>query len=179
MSFIHREGRATIIIAVLVLSALYIAADYLLSGFPTLFTIIDVALCALLLIVVQFFRNPRRKTVRDERHVIAPADGKVVVIEEAEEPEYFKGKRLQISIFMSPFNVHVNRYPVGGKVVYSKYHPGLYLVAWHPKSSTDNERTTVVVETKASQQVLFPADRRGPGATDRLLCQGRTGCCAG
>jgi phosphatidylserine decarboxylase len=173
MSFIHREGRATIIIAVLVLYALYITAEYFLSGFPTLFTIIDVALCALLLIVVQFFRNPRRKTVRDERHVIAPADGKVVVIEEAEEPEFFKGKRLQISIFMSPFNVHVNRYPVSGKVVYSKYHPGLYLVAWHPKSSTDNERTTVVVETKASQQVLF---RQIAGAlARRIVCYAKEG----
>ncbi|MFM2207380.1 MAG: hypothetical protein RL213_1355 [Bacteroidota bacterium] len=173
MSFIHREGRATIIIAILVLTAFSIAADQFLSDFPTLIDIIDLVLCALLLIILQFFRNPRRRTVRNEQHVIAPADGKVVVIEEAEEPEFFKGKRLQVSIFMSPFNVHVNRYPVGGKVVYSKYHPGLYLVAWHPKSSTENERTTVVVETAASQQVLF---RQIAGAlARRIVCYAKEG----
>lgn len=106
------------------------------------------------ILIVQFFRNPFRKTPVNENHVIAPADGKVVVIEEVEEPEYFKDKRKQISIFMSPVNVHVNRNPVAGTVKYAKYHPGKYLVAWHPKSSTENERTTVVIGSKHSD-VLF------------------------
>lgn len=110
---------------------------------------------ALLYIILQFFRNPPRNTVANPEHIIAPADGKVVVIEEVEEPEYFKGKRLQVSIFMSPFNVHVNRYPIAGDVTYVKYHPGLYLVAWHPKSSTDNERSTVVVKDEKGREVLF------------------------
>ncbi len=109
---------------------------------------------ALLYIILQFFRNPARNTPT-ESAIIAPADGKVVVIEEVEEPEYFKGKRLQLSIFMSPFNVHVNRYPISGTVTYVKYHPGLYLVAWHPKSSTENERTTVVVKDGEGREVLF------------------------
>jgi len=114
-----------------------------------------VASLALLYIILQFFRNPERKTIPNIDQVIAPADGKVVVMEEVEEPEYFRGKRLQLSIFMSPFNVHVNRYPIGGKVEYVKYHEGLYLVAWHPKSSTDNERTTVVVKDEKGREVLF------------------------
>ena len=96
--------------------------------------------------VVQFFRNPKRVVTAKENEVVAPADGKIVVIEEVEEPEFFKDKRIQVSIFMSPVNVHVNRYQINGTVKYSKYHPGKYLVAWHPKSSTLNERTTVVVE---------------------------------
>lgn len=109
----------------------------------------------LLYIILQFFRNPARNTPENPEHVIAPADGKVVVIEEVNEPEYFKDKRIQVSIFMSPFNVHVNRYPINGTVEYAKYHPGLYLVAWHPKSSTENERTTVVVKDDKGREVLF------------------------
>ncbi len=106
------------------------------------------------ILIVQFFRNPFRNTVINENHVIAPADGKVVVIEEVEEPEYFKDKRRQVSIFMSPVNVHVNRNPIAGIVKYAKYHPGKYLVAWHPKSSTENERTTVVI-AGSKAEVLF------------------------
>lgn len=106
------------------------------------------------ILIVQFFRNPLRKTILNESHVIAPADGKVVVIEEVEEPEYFKDKRKQVSIFMSPVNVHVNRNPISGIVKYAKYHPGKYLVAWHPKSSTENERTTVVI-AGSKAEVLF------------------------
>jgi phosphatidylserine decarboxylase len=100
------------------------------------------------MLVLQFFRNPIRKTEAKENEIVAPADGKIVVIEEVNETEYFKDKRIQVSIFMSPINVHVNRYPISGTVKYAKYHPGKYLVAWHPKSSTENERTTVVVENK-------------------------------
>lgn len=107
------------------------------------------------LVILQFFRNPNRLVpVEDDNLVYAPADGKVVVIEEATEPEYFKDKRLQVSIFMSPVNVHVNRNPIGGKVTYNAYHPGKYLVAWHPKSSTENERTTVVIDNGNTEILL-------------------------
>ena len=106
-------------------------------------------------LVLQFFRNPRRFTNAEAHHVIAPADGKIVAIEEIDEQEYFKGKRLQISIFMSPVNVHVNRYPITGKVTYAKYHPGAYLVAWHPKSSLLNERTSVVVQNAEGTEVMY------------------------
>ncbi len=109
----------------------------------------------LFLLVIQFFRNPKRKTDLNDATVVAPVDGKVVAIEEVEEKEYFKDKRLQVSIFMSPINVHVTRHPVGGKVKYSKYHPGKFLVAWHPKSSEENERTTVVVANDIAGEVLY------------------------
>ena len=105
--------------------------------------------------MLQFFRNPKRVTEINDTQIIAPVDGKVVVVEEVEEPEYFKGKRLQVSIFMSPINVHVTRYALNGTVKYSKYHPGKYLVAWHPKASTENERTTIVVENKVFGEVLY------------------------
>ncbi|HLT52552.1 MAG TPA: phosphatidylserine decarboxylase family protein, partial [Flavobacteriaceae bacterium] len=96
-------------------------------------------------LILQFFRNPKRLTNLNDNHAVSPVDGKVVVIEEVEETEYFKDKRIQVSVFMSPINVHVTRYPIGGRVLFSKYHPGKYLVAWHPKASEENERTTVVV----------------------------------
>lgn len=107
------------------------------------------------LLILQFFRNPTRATAVNDNHVVAPVDGKVVAIEEVYEKEYFKDKRLQVSVFMSPINVHVTRHPVSGEVVYSKYHPGKYLVAWHPKSSEKNERTTVVVKNHAFGKVLY------------------------
>ncbi len=118
------------------------------------------------MLIVQFFRNPKRNTPKNPNHIIAPADGKVVVIEEVVEGEYFQDKRKQVSIFMSPLNVHVNRFPVGGTVKFVKYHHGLYLVAWHPKSSTDNERTTVVVKTDNNEEVLF---RQIAGAVARRI----------
>lgn len=108
-----------------------------------------------LIIVLQFFRNPKRVTNINDNQIIAPVDGKVVVIEEVEEPEYFKGKKLQISIFMSPINVHVTRYALSGVVKYSKYHPGKYLVAWHPKASTENERTSIVIKNNIFGEVLY------------------------
>lgn len=120
----------------------------------------------LLLVILQFFRHPRRKHTLGDNLIIAPADGKVVVIEETTENEYFKDKRLQLSIFMSPTNVHVNRYPIGGTVSFFKYHPGKFLVAWDPKSSTDNERTTVVVKHKQGQEILF---RQIAGALARRI----------
>lgn len=118
------------------------------------------------LIILQFFRNPIFTVSKNEKYVLAPADGKVVVIEETEETEYLKSRRKQISIFMSPLNVHVNRMPVGGSIRYFKYHPGKYLVAWHPKSSTENERTTVVAKMKNGTEVLF---RQIAGALARRI----------
>lgn len=151
---IHREGFKILLIS----AALLLGLNYGLSllGIPdVLLTIIQVVSLVFFIIIIQFFRDPKVVTPINEEHIIAPADGKVVVIEEVEEPEYFKGKRLQVSIFMSPFNVHVNRNPVSGMVTYDKYHPGKYLVAWHPKSSTENERTTFVIQARNGQEVLF------------------------
>jgi phosphatidylserine decarboxylase len=121
---------------------------------------------ALFILVVQFFRIPARLLTLDEKQVIAPADGTVVVIEETEEGEYFKDKRRQVSIFMSPLNVHVNRNPLSGVVSYFRYYPGKYLVAWHPKSSTDNERTTVVIQQPGGVEVLM---RQIAGALARRI----------
>ena len=144
MNVIHKEGYRIIATTIILL----LAINYLvgLSEINWLNTLIQIASLIVLVLVVQFFRNPKRVVTAKENEVVAPADGKIVVIEEVEEPEFFKDKRIQVSIFMSPVNVHVNRYPINGTVKYSKYHPGKYLVAWHPKSSTLNERTTVVVE---------------------------------
>jgi phosphatidylserine decarboxylase len=108
-----------------------------------------------LIIILQFFRNPKRTFILNEDQILSPVDGKVVVIEEVYEAEYFKDKRLQVSIFMSPINVHVTRYPMGGKINFSKYHPGKFLVAWHPKASEENERTTIVVENNSFGEVLY------------------------
>jgi len=144
MKLIHKEGYRIILITIVILLGLNYAIAYF--SIEWLNTITLIASIIFFFLILQFFRNPIRKVTASENEVVAPADGKVVVIEEVEETEYFKDKRLQVSIFMSPINVHVNRYPINGKVQYAKYHPGKYLVAWHPKSSTENERTTVVVE---------------------------------
>ena len=127
---------------------------------------IQIVTLVFLLLVLQFFRNPNRKITANLNQIIAPVDGKVVVIEEVYEDEYFKDKRLQVSIFMSPINVHVTRYSASGKIKYSKYHPGKYLVAWHPKASTENERTTVVIETKEFGEILY---RQIAGAVARRI----------
>jgi phosphatidylserine decarboxylase len=149
---IHKEGRTILLIAGLLLAAL----NFIIGKLAPVAFWPFVALSAIFyLIVLQFFRNPVREIlVADNNIVYAPADGRVCVIEEVFEPEYFKDKRLQVSIFMSPFNVHVNRNPVGGLVSYFKYHPGKYLVAWHPKSSTENERTTVVYDLGGTQILM-------------------------
>ena len=141
---IHKEGTPTIALTIIFI-ALLNSLIYFLGGGEIVRWIGYFISALLLYIILQFFRNPSRKTLVNAKHVISPADGKVVVIEEVMEDEYFHDKRLQVSIFMSPFNVHVNRYPISGKVAFYKYHPGKYLVAWHPKSSTENERTTVVI----------------------------------
>jgi len=162
---IHKEGYLSLVLAVMFAGGLFVIAQhfiqnplgrYLLEGFGIL----------IFLVVLQFFRRPNRVVVINDTTVICPADGKVVAIEEVEEAEYFQDRRIQISVFMSPFNVHMNWFPINGIVKYVKYHPGLFLVAWHPKSSTDNERTTVVVEAKNKQEILF---RQIAGALARRI----------
>ena len=150
---LHREGFKIIFITLLVLTLINFPLEMFFMGEWYTDTVLVLSVIFFVLIV-QFFRDPHRETPVGDDLIIAPADGKVVVIEEVDEPEYLKTKCRQISIFMSPVNVHVNRYPTSGKVLYEKYHPGKYLVAWHPKSSTENERTTVVVEHPKGQ-VLF------------------------
>jgi phosphatidylserine decarboxylase len=144
--YIHREGYIHILIATILWAVIgWLNYHFLFHLIPVLYWLIQVAFFLLWFWVLWFFRIPKRTFTNGDNLIVAPADGKVVVIEEVQENEYFKDKRLQVSIFMSPLNVHVNRSPINGKVDYVKYHPGKYLVAWHPKSSTENERTTVVV----------------------------------
>jgi len=149
----HKEGHKIIIITLVIIVACFLLVDSFID-ITWLRTIIMITLLVFLILILQFFRNPKRHTHLNDNQVISPVDGKVVVIEEVFEKEYFKEKRLQVSVFMSPLNVHVTRYPIGGNVVFSKYHPGKYLVAWHPKASEENERTTVVVENKTYGKVL-------------------------
>ncbi|WP_312186983.1 phosphatidylserine decarboxylase family protein [Sphingobacterium sp.] len=161
----HKEGYTTLAIAVLFIFIINAVADYYDASQYLKWFIY--ALSAFLFItVVQFFRSPKKLVVPEDGIILCPADGKVVVIEETEENEYFHDKRIQVSIFMSPVNVHVNRNPISGLVTFFKYHPGKFLVAWHPKSSTDNERTTVVVKDKAGREVLF---RQIAGALARRI----------
>ncbi|MGE0561031.1 MAG: phosphatidylserine decarboxylase family protein [Flavobacteriales bacterium] len=151
----HKEGYPSLLI-VIVFAIVLNGLIYLFFNDYQVIKIIGYVISGFLLVVIlQFFRSPSRDFKVIENAVISPADGKVVVIEEVEETEYFKDKRLQVSVFMSPVNVHINRYPIAGIVKYFKYHPGLYLVAWHPKSSTENERTTIVVENSKGQSILF------------------------
>jgi phosphatidylserine decarboxylase len=148
---IHKEGYASIAIGTILFGLINLLSFYLLSSSaPIISIIVFIITLALWLLVISFFRIPKRQLTIQDNAVIAPADGKVVVIEEVQADEYFTDRRIQVSIFMSPLNVHVNRNPVSGEVVYSKYHKGKYLVAWHPKSSTENERHTVVYKTNAS-----------------------------
>ncbi len=163
---LHREGYGIVLVTLLLCGMGAWAVYHYLGPWKWLSSGLYLVLLAFLILVVQFFRNPARHTVLNPGQVIAPADGKVVIIEKVLEPEYFQGERLQISIFMSPLNVHVNRNPVSGRVAYFRYHPGDYLVAWHPKSSTLNERTTVVVRTESGQEVLF---RQIAGALARRI----------
>ncbi|TYA84057.1 phosphatidylserine decarboxylase family protein [Seonamhaeicola marinus] len=150
----HKEGHKIILITFLIVIAGTLLTDYFVS-IAWLRMLIMLTLLVFLVLILQFFRNPKRRTILNEEQVISPVDGKVVVIEEVFEKEYFKEKRLQVSVFMSPINVHVTRYPIGGNVLFSKYHPGKYLVAWHPKASEENERTTIVVENQSYGKVLY------------------------
>jgi len=162
----HKEGYASLFLVVLFDVILIFIANYFFPEYPIAKWFAYLVSGFLLITILQFFRNPKRTFTTGEDLIIAPADGKVVVIEEVEEGEYFKDKRLLVSIFMSPINVHINRYPFSGVVKYFKYHPGKFLAAWEPKSSTENERTTVVVEHKNGQQVLF---RQIAGALARRI----------
>jgi len=150
----HKEGYR-IILTALIISIIGVVCAEKLIEIPWLVKLIQIVILGFLIIILQFFRNPKRIAPLNNDILVAPVDGKVVVIEEVEEPEYFKGKRLQVSIFMSPINVHVTRYAMSGEIKYSKYHPGKYLVAWHPKASTENERTTVVVHNSSFGDILY------------------------
>ena len=161
----HKEGFKIIINTFLLCAAIALLAEYRIDHF-WIQKSVQILSVVILVLVLQFFRNPKRVTSLNERHIISPVDGKVVIVEEVYEKEYFKDKRVQVSIFMSPLNVHVTRYAICGSVVFSKYHPGKYLVAWHPKSSVLNERTTVVVENKSVGQILY---RQIAGAVARRI----------
>ncbi|WP_335965998.1 phosphatidylserine decarboxylase family protein [Galbibacter sp. PAP.153] len=150
----HKEGHKIIIVTFILVAIGVITAQFYIHTY-WLKTLIQLSLLAILILILQFFRNPKRSTTISDENIIAPVDGKVVVIEEVFEKEYFKEKRIQVSIFMSPINVHVTRYALSGIVKYSKYHPGKYLVAWHPKASEENERTTVVINNPGYGEVLY------------------------
>jgi len=162
---IHKEGTKILLTTLTVLVAICAGVFYLTEITWLRYFIVGASMIVFFLFL-QFFRLPNRVNTAGPEDLVAPCDGKVVVIEEVEEPEYFKGKRIQVSIFMSPINVHANWVPCEGEVKYTKYHPGLYLVAWHPKSSTENERTTVVIERKPGQDVLL---RQVAGAVARRI----------
>ncbi|MES2875741.1 MAG: phosphatidylserine decarboxylase family protein [Bacteroidota bacterium] len=170
---IHKEGYSSIALCILFIFILNALVQYLLPDLNWLHWVIYILSFVLFVIILQFFRSPNIILQRNDEQVICPADGKVVVIEETEETEFLKDKRIQISVFMSPINVHVNRNPISGKVIFSKYHPGKFLVAWHPKSSTENERTTIVVENSNGVPVLF---RQIAGAlARRIVCYSKEG----
>ena len=161
----HKEGHKIILFFLVAVIADILLLEYIFDDGHLKIILQSISIIVLLLIL-QFFRNPIRNTIINDKHIISPVDGKVVNIEKVYEKEYFKDERLQVSIFMSPLNVHVTRYPISGKVNYSKYHPGKYLVAWHPKSSEKNERTTIVLENKIIGEILY---RQIAGALARRI----------
>lgn len=161
----HKEGAQSILIGSVVTAIVLLLSDKFIDT-PWIQKAIQIAIFVLLIIILQFFRNPKRNFILDENQILSPVDGKVVVIEEVYEGEYFKEKRIQVSIFMSPLNVHVTRYGLSGLVKFSKYHPGKFLVAWHPKASEENERTTIVIENKTFGEVLY---RQIAGALARRI----------
>jgi phosphatidylserine decarboxylase len=161
----HREGYPSLFVVLVLGSLLHLLGEWL--GVQWLSWLLDAAAVFLLVVVVQFFRSPSRKLTLNSSAIIAPADGKVVVIERVYEPEVLKAEAIQVSIFMSPVNVHINRFPISGQVSFFQYHPGKFLVAWHPKSSTENERTTIAVQHSSGKQVMF---RQIAGALARRIC---------
>ncbi|MEQ9440278.1 MAG: phosphatidylserine decarboxylase family protein [Cyclobacteriaceae bacterium] len=163
---IHKEGRILLVVSLILLIVLNGAITYFFPERTGLQGAVILGSAVFYILILQFFRNPTIVVDSNEQQILAPADGKVVVIEEANEQEYFQGRRLQISIFMSPINVHVNRNPASGLVKYFKYHAGQYLVAWHPKSSTDNERTTVVLQLQDGLEIMV---RQIAGAMARRI----------
>ena len=162
----HKEGYASLVLVLVFSAIITFIAHYFFPTFAIAHWFAYLLSAFLTITIIQFFRNPTREPKKGDNLIIAPADGKVVVIEETDEAEHFKGRRLQISIFMSPINVHINRYPIAGDVVFFKYHPGKFLAAWEPKSSTDNERTTIVVKHKSGTEILF---RQIAGALARRI----------
>ena len=161
----HKEGHKIIIFFLSATIIDIILLEYFFDD-SLIITIIQLLLLTLLVLILQFFRNPKRNTIINNNHILSPVDGKIVIIEKVFEKEFFKDERLQVSIFMSPLNVHVTRYPICGKVIFSKYHPGKYLVAWHPKSSEKNERTTIVLDTEKFGNILY---RQIAGALARRI----------
>ena len=161
----HKEGAQSILIGIVFTAVVLLLSDKFID-LNWLKMAIQISAFVLLIIILQFFRNPKRTVITNENQILAPVDGKVVVIEEVYEGEFFKDKRIQVSIFMSPINVHVTRYALSGIVKFSKYHPGKFLVAWHPKASEENERTTVVIENKTFGAVLY---RQIAGALARRI----------
>jgi phosphatidylserine decarboxylase len=161
----HKEGSQSILIGTVFTAIVLLLTDKFIDTNWVKMTI-QIIVFLLLIIILQFFRNPKRAVISNENEILAPVDGKVVVIEEVFESEYFKDKRIQVSIFMSPINVHVTRYAISGIVKFSKYHPGKFLVAWHPKASEENERTTIVLENKTFGEILY---RQIAGALARRI----------
>ena len=161
----HKEGTPSILLGIIFSTGVLLLSDKFIDT-NWIKMLIQISAFLVLIIILQFFRNPKRTIILNENQILAPVDGKVVVIEEVFEGEYFKDKRLQISIFMSPINVHVTRYALSGIVKFSKYHPGKFLVAWHPKASEENERTTVVIENETFGKILY---RQIAGALARRI----------
>ena len=161
----HKEGYQIIVISLLITSGLIISFEYSINKVE-LKLLLKLLCFIFFVLILQFFRNPKRNIKLNDKSILAPADGKIVIIKEVFEKEFYKEKRLQVSIFMSPFNVHVTRYPVGGEIIFSKYHPGKYLFAWHPKSSELNERTSVVIKNKVFGNILY---RQIAGALARRI----------
>ena len=170
---IHKEGIKTVLYIVFLCALIDFISYLVLQNIIFIFYAIVIISLVFLFLIIWFFRDPKRDLVKNNNLIYSPADGKVVVIEKTVEKEYLKDERIQVSIFMSPLNVHINRYPVSGKIVYTKYHEGKYFVAWHPKSSTKNERATIVVETGNKTRILV---RQIAGAVARrIVCYAKTG----
>ena len=159
----HKEGYTIIIISFIIIVLIILGLDHYAIKYDLA---IKIFLLIVFVLILQFFRNPKFEINSNKNYILSPVDGKIVIIEKVYEPEFFKDERLQVSIFMSPLNVHVTRYPISGKVIFSKYHPGRYLVAWHPKSSTKNERTTIVIENQIFGKILY---RQIAGAVARRI----------
>ena len=151
----HKEGFNLIILFFILVATDVIMLEVLFDDSSSLKLILQIFSLIIFVFILWFFRNPKRNIIKNPELILSPADGKVIAIKEVDELEYFNDKKIQISIFLSPLDIHVNRYPVSGEILYSKYHKGEYLVAWHPKSSDKNERTTVVIKNKKFGEVMY------------------------
>ena len=162
----HKEGFNLIILFFILVASDVIMLEFLFDDSSSLKSILQIFSLIIFVFILWFFRNPKRNIIKNPELILSPADGKVIAIKEVDELEYFNDKKIQISIFLSPLDIHVNRYPVSGEILYSKYHKGEYLVAWHPKSSDKNERTTVVIKNKKFGEVMY---RQIAGAVARRI----------